>query len=425
LFQLMSSLLVFAVVILAADPTAAACRFEPQREKFIERTAGPVSLHSLECVHARSINELDSASVLAPDHTAIAYLDRDRLLRIEDLNTDKEPMERDARAILFGRFGTEDGGISHGDAPFAWTADSQSIWMLQGQFDPHGFAASPPVPVLVSREGKTVERPLDLAPTERLDAMFWLGHDGIGLAQVNTKGGFYRPERGNPDPSLAIVDAAHGKVLDRLPLSSIEALRDKLASSLDPYVRIYRAAGVVLPDGKVKALINVGDWWIVWTQGAQPLLLQNPYGEKAGTQFALSADGQRVLIANMLQPLTVICEHFDPCPQPTASASGVVMALHDLQTGQAIWSISATINNPSFFAPGTPVISPDGRYAVVDLPLDGTPSKTGIYAMADGELLQQLPRPGLHYSAGFINDGHSLWTHAYNVLATYDRIAGR
>jgi len=94
----------------------------------------------------------------------------------------------------------------------------------------------------------------------------------------------------------------------------------------------------------------------------------------------------------------------------------VLLALHDLEFGQARWSIRATVADLIEFT--TPAISPDGRLALVRL----TPTDAGqvaLISMDSGSVIQMLPAPGL-VGMGFADDGKTIWINGYGGLtATY------
>jgi hypothetical protein len=76
-----------------------------------------------------------------------------------------------------------------------------------------------------------------------LDALLWAGGDGLAVAQFGTRGGFYRPEHDDPNPTFAIVDARRGIVLDTLPFDAIEPLRGRNRQAAQ-YILIPKQNGV-------------------------------------------------------------------------------------------------------------------------------------------------------------------------------------
>src|SRR3546814_2511845 len=70
--------------------------------------------------------------------------------------------------------------------------------------------------------------------------------------------------------------------------------------------------------------------------------------------------------------LGVICEHYGGTPrrpecEERTPQSGAVADLWDVQTGRRLWSIAGTAYD--FSQTYRPTISPDGRYALVSMPV--------------------------------------------------------
>jgi hypothetical protein len=248
-----------------------------------------------------------------------------------------------------------------------------------------------------------------------LDGLLWAGGDGLALAHFGTRGGFYRPEIRNEAPSFAIVDTRRGLVLGSLPFAAIETLKSRPPGS--PYYAFVRdGVATVLPDGRVRALLSVGQW-VVWTQGEAPRFLPDPYVAEAHNRLAISADGSRLLVGRLLRTDGGMCERLRGCTSGKP-IEGVLAALHDLSDGRMLWSIRATVTNDDEFP--TPAISPDGRYAIVGLVPTDTAPVIALVAMDDGKIVQTLPAPGGIYTMGFARGGRTVWTHAYGMTALYD-----
>jgi hypothetical protein len=249
-----------------------------------------------------------------------------------------------------------------------------------------------------------------------LDALLWAGDDGLAVAQFGTRGGFYRPEHPDPDPTFAIVDAARGRVLDSLRFEAIETLRASARGRNPPYVLVDNAAATVLTDGRVRVLLRVRQW-AVWTQGEAPRALPDPYAGERDGRTILSRDGERALVGRRLRTEGGICIEPSGGCSPGRPVEGVLAALHDVTTGRELWTIRARVTNDLEFP--TPAISPDGRYALVGLVPDKRPL-IALIAMDSGEIVQRLPAPGGAYAFGFANGGRTLWTHAYGLTALYE-----
>jgi hypothetical protein len=284
-----------------------------------------------------------------------------------------------------------------------------------------GYATSPMRPARAGVDGR-----LDLLPplshaAGSLDALLWTGGDGLAVAQFGTRGGAYRPAHDDPNPTFAIVDALRGLVLDTLPFGAIEPWPSQSRFG-PPQTAVKQAGAAVLPDGRVRLLFRAARQWVVWTQGQPPGVLPDPYASDLALSYlALSPDGSGVLIGRDLRTRgwihirgqgTILGE----------PAEGVLLALHDVETGRELWTIRATAVR--HFAFPAPAISPDGRTALVGLmPTEGVPP-IGLISMQDGTILQTLPAPGGPYAMGFACGGRTVWTHAIGLTALYDVRAG-
>jgi hypothetical protein len=148
-------------------------------------------------------------------------------------------------------------------------------------------------------------------------------------------------------------------------------------------------------------------------------VLPDPYASDYHNRMAIAPDGSRVLIGRLLRTDGGMCSRIGGC-RPGTPVEGVLAALHDLETGQPLWSIRATVTNDYVFP--TPAISPDGRYALVGLVPDGAAPLIALIALADGRTVQTVPAPGGDYAMGFARGGSTVWTHAYGVTALYDLV---
>jgi hypothetical protein len=113
-----------------------------------------------------------------------------------------------------------------------------------------------------------------------------------------------------------------------------------------------------------------------------------------------------------------MCDRLRGCT-PGRPVEGILAALHDLETGRALWSIRATATNDYEFP--TPAINPDGRTALVALMPQGDRPRIGLLSMSDGAIVQTIPAPaGGTYAMGFARGGRTVWTQGYSVTALYD-----
>ncbi|HYI41710.1 MAG TPA: hypothetical protein VE053_15485 [Allosphingosinicella sp.] len=65
-------------------------------------------------------------------------------------------------------------------------------------------------------------------PARPLDGLQWIGGEGRALALFGARGGYYRPEHEDPEPTLAMVDAGLGRVLASVPARTLPRLRRRL-----------------------------------------------------------------------------------------------------------------------------------------------------------------------------------------------------
>ena len=135
----------------------------------------------------------------------------------------------------------------------------------------------------------------------------------------------------------------------------------------------------------------------------------------------MSPDGSRVLVARLLRVQETICERSRSCPAqaPAEPFEGVLAAMHDITDGHLLWTIRATVSR-NYELP-VPAISPDGRFALIALPPEGTgPLLIALVALDDGKIVHTIPSPGAPAAMGFARGGELVWTHAHGLTALYD-----
>lgn len=306
------------------------------------------------------------------------------------------------------------GGIAIRGAPMQWDASAASLWAgLQEKVQRGGWAAAAVRLARLTAAGTEYLPELD--PVEgRLDAVRWI-RDGVALAQLDTRGQFYRPELPNPNSSIAIVDALAGNVRARLDYKSIETLGQ---NPLRIKIEGGASAATILPNGKARAVLNADDW-IIWTEGELPRVIINPYPPSRNLHrgmFAMTPEGDAFLVSALLQASGRYCEWWDTsaCPIPTP-AEGVWSSLHDATTGKTIWQIegAATQIGANYLAPE---ISPKGNLALIALPENGTEPNLALVSMADGSILQKFSAA---QNFGFLRDGTALWIERGGLFAIH------
>jgi hypothetical protein len=250
-------------------------------------------------------------------------------------------------------------------------------------------------------------------------------------------GGYYRPEHQDPAPTLAMVDAAHGRVLDTVAASSLSRLSQRVAAW---DLRAAGATAVLLPDGRIRAVIQFSrwadrrgrapgeepvmqpGWWLVWTQGEPPTEWVRPEEDRA-LPLALSPDGRLLLAVRSLQPNGIQifdCRGCTP-PPPPEPVNGAVAELIDLASQRVVWRVPARALK--FWGQAmAPAISPDGRYALIELPPDETRKWLALIDMHDGRIVQRFAPfqiGSYRYAASFAPDGRNLWVVSGGFLLTY------
>jgi hypothetical protein len=417
-------LFIAALVLLASRPSeapaqpAAPPRINcpdpyPVTADLMPAGASPLVLAQIYCLKLRQTYFPTSAPMISPDGQSIAYYEHDTILRVGRL--DGRGGWTDYQADL-GVFATFELDKYRAARAVAWASHSRFLWTATHERErPLGFAVTAMRPVHTLEGGGLQPLPPLQYGAGPLDALLWAGGDGLAVAQFGTRGGYYRPEHQDPAPTFAIVDAARGLVLDSLLFDAIAPLRLR-GPGTPPRVLVRNAAATVLPDGKVRVLLSVGQW-VVWTQGEAPRVLPDPYGGDQLSRIALSPDGARVLVGRLLRTEGGMCIRLTGCT-PGRPVEGILAALHDLETGRALWSIRATATNDYEFP--TPAISPDGRYALVALMPQGDRPRIGLLSMTDGAIVQTIPAPAGSYTMGFVRGGRAVWTQGYGVAALYD-----
>ncbi|MBS0480197.1 MAG: hypothetical protein JSR79_12990 [Proteobacteria bacterium] len=295
--------------------------------------------------------------------------------------------------------------------PAVWRSDSRAVWAAdQRIMAPRGgWALGPKRPVVVSLGGRVQRMPALLSPAGGLDGIYWIGNDGLALAALGAGGSYYKPELPNPTPTLALIDARRGRIIQTAPMTATMGLPFKLVS---------RVAGGVDGQRRPRVLMWFGpDRWYYWAPGIAPRHVLP--GNKSQPFFALAADGAHVLISTGLSARGMICEIWSrsTCPPPTP-VTGVAAELRDLQTGKLVWEIRATARY--FSSINQPVVSRDGRFALITLPGEGDVRETtALISMADGRIVQRVNQASSG-SAGFSMDGRSLWIADRMSVAIYD-----
>lgn len=274
--------------------------------------------------------------------------------------------------------------------PFAWSADSRAVFgATQARMRPRGgWALGPWRPLRIWRSGRVERLPPLRHPSGELDSLLWAGGRGLALAQFGTRGGLYRPERKNPEPALAFVDAVRGRVLQTIPFSTMPGVTPRRDGS--DYAQFQGPSAVVVrPNGRLRAVVRAGHGpWLILDQGRPPRLAPIP-AARSPAGMALSADGRRLLLTPLLQADGIICERATSCPKPKP-VEGPYAALYDLESGARLWELRATASD--FWSSPSPALNADGSLALVGLPPDGRDlwPRVALVSTRTGRIVQTM-----------------------------------
>lgn len=332
--------------------------------------------------------------LLSPDGRSVAAYDFVEGLWLSEV-------AETATVHLAGRYGIAGLGLDTDAVTFAWHAGGRKLFALRRKTDSHGFATSSLEAVLFGLDGKVRPLPPLVHAAGPLDGIAWAGHAGMAIAEFGTKGEYDRPPREDPAPTLAIVDAMHGRVLQAIPFPPVDE-RGFLP-------RVSKHAVRQTTDGGVHAVLRLGNvGWFEWKQGRPLRSIAVSSGRDDVAELAITPDGSGLLVARALSANGVICEHNPNCPPPEPR-TGAITELISLATGAVIWSLNGTAT--TFSNPDRPVISPDGRYALITLPYQSGSggARTALISMRDGQILQTIMNPWSSCAMGFTPDGRRAW----------------
>ena len=393
-------------------PVVAGCGARPAElvRQLTPLTPGPARLSSITCGSVRDNGLTRTSPEVSPDGRRFFVHQYRDGLTLESVAADEPP----TRFALDPTFLT----FAHGGHPaLAWSGDSKSVWAVTQDVErPSHFATGPLRAVRAWAGGRLERLPALPGSAGDLDGVLWAGGEGLALAQFGSRGGAYRPERDNPRPTLAVIDARRGMVLQTIAMDGVPELTFTGADGTRN-VAISIAVATVAR-GRVHAILGLQRRWVTWVQGEAPRSLALPY-DTWGLSVALTAKGERILIMPPLTANGPICEHNPHCPAPSA-VTGLLAALHDTRTGKAIWRIEATARQ--FESYPKPAISPDGRFALVGLPSEvGGSPRAALLDLRDGGVLQTFHDPShLDYAVGFTDGGRRAWISAGPIVALYD-----
>lgn len=310
-------------------------------------------------------------------------------------------------------------GVTDAELSLAWSSDSKSIWFLAGETTSAGFVAGPLHCARRLLDGRVVAAPALNGLPGRLDQVTWVDGEGLGIAHLDTRGGYNRPELPDNNPAVAVIEAQAGVVRSVLPL------RDAIASAWGAgrgSVFLEVLAASRLADGRIRAVLRCGltgqnggrrvGGVAVWTEGKslEPLPSLSP---QHLWRMAFTKDGEALLVGRPLSASGLTIEGGEsPPPIPV---SGRFAGLYDL-TGRLVWSLSGTADE--IRGPTPLVVSRSGRTALLALSETcGGKQVWAVVGMASGKILRRLDH-GVPYNradvAGF--HGEQPWLASYVTL---------
>jgi hypothetical protein len=321
-----------------------------------------------------------------------------------------------------------------------WDARSRLVWTVDADTTRNGFPVGPlqPAQAVVGqpttlsgprRHDDPPSDPVDRLgtlehPAGPLDALLWADDRGRGFAQFGSKAWLRSLDEAVARPALAMVDVTERRVIASLPYADAVAPLAGAGEQLDR-IKVFVGAATTLPDGRMRlfAVMNARksrdpeQWvgaWLVWTEGEAPRLLpQHAYSEHH-TRYGLTPDGAKVLVGVELGP-GMICGIIGGCRVTGPPVRGPLVVAHDLSSGAPVWTLRVTAAAPRNRR--TPVVSSDGRLALVELPERAL--AIGVVDMAAGRILQTLPG-GNYPSFGFFQEGRCAFVQAPHQVQLYE-----
>jgi hypothetical protein len=260
-----------------------------------------------------------------------------------------------------------------------------------------------------------------------LDALLWADDLGRAVALFGSKPSLRSLDESSISPAFGMVDLIGGRLIASLTFRDAMMPLVPAGEQLDR-IDVESGAAAILSDGRMRVFTPIrgrrnGDdnnWirsWLVWTEGETPRLLPQPYPQP-NVGYGLAPDGATVLAVLPLGPDT-LCGRTGGCQSVGPPAEGPLVVAHDLLTGAVIWTLRATAGFAKNYA--TPVVSPDGRLALVALPSpDGG---VGVVDMTNGQILQRL-RAIAEVAFGFFREGRCAFVYAPDNLQIYQVGAG-
>lgn len=423
-------------------PSAVPCSGNLGRSGVEPIGAGPARLAAVRCLDLPRGQDYRLPPIVSPDAKSVAFWSDGQVAPLDVVTFGGGPGFRRANRVTFRDFGT--GIQDERQGALAWRSDGSGLWSVEQQVArPSGWALSGLTPILIDRDGNVRRFVPPEHPAGPLDALAWVGGEGLAIAQFGARGARYRPEHEDPSPTLAMIDVPRRLILHTLTAADAEALR--LGAGSYYSFGLLEVSAVRLRNGRLRALLQLERMadpshkpaasagpsqgrflpatWLVWTQGGKPAPLTPPFDGRFA-RAELTPDGSHILAWRPLAPeqgTIYECYHCPPRPPPTP-VEGPVAALVDATSGRKVWSLKARAGE-HWNRFGGPVISPTGRLALIPIPATGGRQTIALLAMADGRVLQRFSLACTScypQSFGFTRGGRQMWIGIMNRLVFYD-----
>jgi hypothetical protein len=268
--------------------------------------------------------------------------------------------------------------------PFQWSSTSEFVWGSdQERSAPGGWSTGPVRLYKYYTDGRREEVVLPQQAAGPLDDIEWIGEDGLGLAHFGSLGGYHRPEREDSDPTLAFIDASRGRVLQTLSMRALPGARSAQDRPMIPQIRTIAYAPGSRPHVFMQWPKGLA---LYWTMGEEPVPVA-PVKPDYWQKLVLDPAGKWLLVAPTLSVASIAeCNNDEKCPvEPPVT--GRALELFDFATRESLWRISETTG--AWGGPAQPVVSPDGRHAVMPVSALGG-GVCLLVAMDRGTVLQRI-----------------------------------
>lgn len=322
-----------------------------------------------------------------------------------------------------------------GPQPIMWSTHSLSIWATQQIAEQSKEFSSKLVPIILNLDGTVTSLPALKEAAGRLDTIMWVGPNGLALGGFN---GISDHSQGTPasrSPRIGIVDAVRGTVRDILIVDKYPELKARLQNS---GLKIVGATATVLPSGQVKAVLQFNPYadrlrtassnhhsatWLTWAEGRTPKLWPSPYPDEVAVRSQLTPDGSFLLVARPLQPTPIAVSDCRGCPPLSSPAiTGTVAEFLDVETGRSLWQITSSVDR-NWDQSASPVISADGKFALIEFPPQDHFQTIGLINLRTGELVLRFPtvmEGAAPPRFDFFPDGKRIWVTSGNIFFQYE-----